>query len=133
AARDEEASKCHSQTAKIPGCGRCAFGADPQGAVFMRLQPNGPDQPPVAMGTPGHVGWRELYTSDWQAAIDFYASQFGWEKDHPFDMGEMGTYQIFSVNGEQAGGMMNKPPQVPTPAWQFYFNVPAIDAAVARV
>ena len=28
---------------------------------------------------------------------------------------------------------MNKPDGVPSPAWLFYFNVPEIDAAVARV
>lgn len=29
--------------------------------------------------------------------------------------------------------MMNKPEQIPVPVWQFYFNVPAIDAAAKRV
>jgi hypothetical protein len=125
--------KVHREPADIPDVGRFAVVADPQGAVFMLLQPNGPDMPPVAAGTPGHVGWHELYTSDWQAAMDFYSGQFGWTKDHPFDMGEMGTYQIYAVDGAQSGGMMNKPPQVPVPVWQFYFNVPAIDAAVQRV
>jgi predicted enzyme related to lactoylglutathione lyase len=28
---------------------------------------------------------------------------------------------------------MNKPEQIPDPVWQFYFNVPAIDAAAKRV
>lgn len=125
--------KIYRAPSDIPGVGRFAVVADPQGAMFMFLQPSGADQPAVPPGTPGHVGWHELYTTDWQAAMDFYASQFGWERDHPFDMGEMGTYQIFSVNGQQAGGMMNKPPQIPTPVWQFYFTVPAIDAAAKRV
>jgi predicted enzyme related to lactoylglutathione lyase len=123
----------HRASSDIPGVGRFAVVADPQGALFMLLQPSGPDQPPVPISTSGHIGWHELYTTDWRAALDFYSSQFGWVKDHPFDMGEMGIYQIFSIDGQQAGGMMNKPEQIPTPVWQFYFNVPAIDPAVKRV
>jgi len=125
--------KVHREPTDIPGVGRFSVVADPQGAVFMLLQPNGPDQPPVAMGTPGHIGWRELMATDWQSALDFYSGQFGWKKDNSIDMGEMGIYQLFSVNGEQNGGMMNRPPEMPSPAWQFYFNVPAIDAAAKRV
>lgn len=123
----------HRAPDDIPGVGRFSVVADPQGAMFMLLQPNGPDQPPVAAGTSGHVGWHELYTSDWQKAFDFYAEQFGWTKGDPFDMGPMGTYQLFAAGGEPIGGMMNKPEQIPTPVWQFYFTVPAIDAAAKRV
>ncbi|MGT2466900.1 VOC family protein [Mesorhizobium atlanticum] len=83
--------------------------------------------------TLGHVGWHELYTSDWKAAFDFYSSQFGWESAGEFDMGEMGTYKTFSAGAESGGGIMNKPPQIPIPVWQFYFNVDAIDAAATRV
>jgi predicted enzyme related to lactoylglutathione lyase len=117
----------------IPGVGRFSVVADPQGAVFNFLQPNGQDQPPFPAGTPGTVGWHELYTTDWKKALDFYSSQFGWTKDREFDMGEMGTYAIFAAGGDAIGGMMNKPEQVPLPCWQFYFNVTAIDAAAKRV
>ncbi|TIX38240.1 MAG: VOC family protein, partial [Mesorhizobium sp.] len=92
------------------------------------------DQPPVPARTPGHIGWHELYTTDWTAAFDFYAEQFGWTKAGDFDMGPaMGTYQVFAFGGEPVGGMMNKPEQIPVPVWQFYFNVAAIDAAAKRV
>jgi len=117
----------------IPGVGRFSVVADPQGAVFNLLQPNGPDMPPIPAGTPGSIGWHELYTSDWRKAFDFYSSQFGWTKDREVDMGEMGIYQLFAAGGEAIGGMMNKPPQVPNSAWQFYFNVPGIDAAAKSV
>jgi predicted enzyme related to lactoylglutathione lyase len=33
----------------------------------------------------------------------------------------------------QAGGMMTKTPQTPAPFWLYYFNVEAVDSAVARV
>lgn len=123
----------HRPVDDIPGVGRFAVVADPQGAAFMFLESNGPDQPPVPLNTPGHVGWHELYTTDWQQAFDFYSGQFGWVKDEPFDMGPMGIYQPFVVDGVVNGGMMNKPEQIPVPVWLFYFNVTNIDAAAKRV
>jgi len=123
----------HREPADIPGVGRFAVVADPQGSTFMFLQPNRPDQPPVPATTPGHIGWHELYTSDWKAAFGFYSSQFGWAKAGEFDMGEMGIYMTFTAGPESGGGMMNKPPQIPVPVWQFYFNVTGIDAAAKRV
>ena len=125
----------HREPADIPDVGRFSVVADPQGAMFMLLQPFRQDsaQPTPAPATPGHVGWRELYAADWTASFEFYAGQFGWTKDEALDMGPMGTYQLFAAGGEAIGGMMDKPAQVPAPFWLFYFNVPAIDAAAARV
>jgi predicted enzyme related to lactoylglutathione lyase len=45
----------------------------------------------------------------------------------------MGTYQLFAAGGEPIGGMMNKPDQIPSPVWLFYFNVAEIEAAASRV
>ena len=125
--------KVFREPADIPDVGRFSVVADPQGAVFMLMTPRGPEQPPVAPSTPGHVSWHELYAADWEKAFDFYSKQFGWTKDQAMDMGPMGTYQLFSAGGEQIGGMMNKPPAVPMPMWLFYFNVDALDAAMERV
>ena len=47
-------------------------------------------------------------------------------------MGPMGTYQLFANGGPAIGGMMTKMPDQPAPLWFYYFNVDAIDAAVAR-
>lgn len=123
----------HREPDDIPSVGRFAVVADPQGTTFMLMQPSGPDQPTVPATSPGHIGWHELYTSDWKAAFDFYSGQFGWEKGDAMDMGPMGTYQTFGAGPESGGGMMNKPEQIPVPVWLFYFNVPAIDAAARRV
>ena len=116
----------------IPGVGRFSVVADPQGAVYMLLQPEGPDMPAVDPMTPGHVGWHEYMGTDWQAAFDFYAGQYGWTKSQSVDMGEMGTYQLFAVDGKDNGGMMDKPPFVPVANWGFYFIVEGIDAAAKR-
>ncbi|TIU76396.1 MAG: VOC family protein, partial [Mesorhizobium sp.] len=90
----------HRAPDDIPGVGRFAVVADPQGAAFMFLQPNQPEQAPVPATTPGHVGWHELYTSDWKAAFDFYSSQFGWTSAGESDMGEMGIYKTFGAGPE---------------------------------
>ena len=123
----------HREPSDIPEVGRFSVVADPQGAAFMLMTPQGPDQEPLAPDAAGNVGWRELYTTDWQAAFGFYSTQFGWTKDEAMEMGEMGTYQVFAIDGQQAGGMMNKPPQMPAPAWTFYFTVDDINAATERV
>jgi predicted enzyme related to lactoylglutathione lyase len=125
--------KVHRGPEDIPDVGRFAVVSDPQGAMFQLLQPSGPDQPPVPAGTLGHIGWHELYTSDWKKAVDFYSSQFGWKKTREFDMGEMGIHALVAMDSDDAGGMMNKPQQIPNPVWQFYFNVEHIDTAAKRV
>lgn len=118
----------------IPGVGRFSVIADPQGAVISLFKPSGPEGGPDApMGTPGHVGWNELYAVDWEKAYDFYSAMFGWQKSTPVDMGPMGTYQLFSHGGKDLGGMFNKPAEVPVPCWLYYFNVDDIDAAQGRV
>ena len=63
-------------------------------------------------GDAGLIAWNELYTTDAETALAFYASLFGWKEDHVFDMGPMGKYRIFSNEGRQIGGMMNKPAEM---------------------
>src|SRR5262245_6393655 len=125
--------KIYREPTDIPDVGRFSVVTDPQGATFMLLKPNQPDQAGPAPGTPGTFGWRELYTTDWEKGFDFYSKQFGWEKGEAMDMGAMGKYQLFLINGEQAGGIMNKPAEVPVPSWGYYVNVEDINAAADRV
>jgi len=115
----------------IPMVGRFAVCADPQGAVFMVFKGAGEPQPDITPETPGAIGWHELTTSDWEAAWTFYSGLFGWEKEMAVDMGGMGIYQTFTVNGVHAGGMMTAPDQ--PPAWRYYITVDDIDAAAARI
>jgi predicted enzyme related to lactoylglutathione lyase len=103
----------HRAPQDIPTVGRFSVVADPEGAAFMLMTPSGPDQPPVASTTPGHVGWHELYAADHETAFDFYAGQFGWTKQRDFDMGEMGNYLIYSAGGGEDSGGHDGPPQRP--------------------
>lgn len=128
----------HHAPEDIPGVGRFAALADPQGASFALFRGSPGDTPPPAPppGTAGHVGWHELHAGEGAAAFAFYASQFGWEKHEGMDMGPMGVYQLFGPpgsGGESFGGMMTKMAETPHPHWLYYFNVDAIDAAVERV
>jgi uncharacterized protein len=118
----------------IPQVGRFALVADPQGAVFIIFKASSSEAMPQASpGTPGLVGWNELHARDGLQAFDWYADLFGWTRSRDMDMGPMGVYRIFAAGSGDAGGMMNKMPEVPVPFWAFYFNVDAIDAAIERV
>ena len=123
----------HMPPSDIPGVGRFAMVADPQGAVFYLITPSSTETPPAPpLGTPGRIGWRELYAGDWQAALAFYEEQFGFAKVDAMDMGPLGTYLLFTDDGgDPSGGMMNSPSgQI---AWLYYFNVAGIDTAIERV
>jgi len=125
----------HQPAQDIPGVGRFATVADPQGAAFCLFKGSSDEQAPQpAEGTPGTMGWHELYAGDLASAWPFYASLFGWTQDEAIDMGKMGVYQMFAVGtGSPAiGGMMTCPPELPMPCWLYYVNVEAIDAAAAR-
>ena len=119
----------------VPGIIRFAVVADPQGAGFLIATPLVKEAPPpIAPGTPGTIGWHELYAADWKKVFPFYEKLFGWTKGDAMDMGAMGTYQLFKTGGDMAaGGMMDKPAPVPAPYWGYYINVDAIEAAINRV
>lgn len=116
----------------IPGVGRFAAMADPDGAPFYLFQPNGQGEAEPGMMTPGYVGWNELAAHDHARAFDFYSLLFGWQKGGAVEMGPMGTYQMFGYGGHDRGGMMNVQHGM-TPHWMFYFVVQGIEAARARV
>lgn len=129
-----EGGAVHRPPEDIPGVGRFAVVADPQGAVFILFKGNGQSSPtPAPPGASGTVSWHELHASDGAAAFAFYAKLFGWTKTRALDMGPMGVYQIFSTGGAEVGGMMTKVPETPVPCWLYYIRVDAIDAAMARV
>jgi len=118
----------------IPDVGRFAVVADPQGGSFMLFKPLRADPPPMpAPGTPGTTGWHELRAMDGPTVWTFYATLFGWTKGEALDMGPLGVYQLFEVDGVPSGAVMTKEPDQPRPGWRYYFHVAAIDAAVERL
>jgi uncharacterized protein len=122
----------HRQPDDIPGVGRFAVVADPHGAVFALFSTSDGEMPDIKQMDPGSIGWHELMAGDIAVELPFYQEMFGWQKDDGLDMGDMGTYQLFSHDGAQIGGMMNKLAAIPAPYWGFYFNVDALDAAIER-
>lgn len=130
------------QPADIPGTGRFAVVADPQGAVFGLLQPDmsrmsEADRAKAETGgafdqnKAGHGNWNELMSSDPGAAVAFYADLFGWTKGEAMDMGEMGTYQLIRRNGVDIGAVMGLGDS-PVPAWLPYFGAPGTATATVE-
>jgi predicted enzyme related to lactoylglutathione lyase len=123
----------HKAPEDIPDVGRFAVVTDPQGAAFVLFTP-GPNSQfdPLPYMTPGTTGWHELHTTDWEGAWGFYSGLFGWAKDEAMDMGAMGTYQLFKTDANPVGAMFNSP-ATPRPLWLYYFSVPSIEGAKAKV
>jgi len=125
----------HKEPWDIPGVGRMAVVADPQGATFAVFHPA--DMPagmpaptyPVAVGD---FSWHELATTDPDAAVAFYRDLFGWEKTGEFDMGPMGMYRMFGLRGVDFGGIYKKPAEMPAPShWLLYAKVHDVARAAA--
>lgn len=127
----------------MEGVGRMAMVADPQGVPFYVMAPS----PPPGVEDPtshafaatepmmGHCAWNELSTTDPEAAKAFYGEQFGWEQDGDMDMGAMGKYEFLHASGKRfaLGAVMPKMPEMPIPAWTYYFRVADIDKAVETI
>jgi uncharacterized protein len=115
----------------IPTVGRVAILQDPQGAYFGAYQPETPmDVVLVGNTQTGDLGWSEMMCDDAAAAMAFYCAVFGWTTGEPMDMGPMGLYHFFHIGERPLGGMMNRPPDMPMSAWNFYFTVPDLDGAI---
>jgi len=118
----------------VPGMLRLANVADPQGTPFVLYHGLQDGAPPTgAPGETGYVGWRELIATEAGAAFDFYSGLFGWTKAAAYNMGPMGTYQLFSAGAEPIGGMMTQPAKGDPPHWNYYFRVSALGAAIVRL
>ncbi len=115
-----------------PEVGRLAVVGDPQGGAISLVQP---PQPMAAHDPekPGEFTWRELITTDPEAAFRFYAQLFGWRRSRDFDMGPMGNYLIYGDGTRDLGGMYAKPADRPgPPGWLYYVETDDLDAALAR-
>ena len=125
--------KITREPADIPNVGRFAVAADPGGAIFLIFKPSSDEtptaHPPMA---PGFIGWHELYAGNLDREWDFYAKLFGWTKAQSMDMGAMGVYQTFAINGVESGGMMKRPSEMPASFWNYYLGVDSVAAAAER-
>lgn len=130
----------HVEPWDIPGVGRMAFVADPQGAMFyvMRGAIEGEVSTSFAKFEPkmGHCAWNELASADPEGAKTFYGSLFGWKQEGGMDMGPLGQYEFWQAGGANpygVGAVMPLMPGMPMSMWTFYFRVPDIDAAVSYI
>jgi uncharacterized protein len=118
----------------IPDVGRFAVIKDPQGAVFGIYSSNNPQGSADFSPEVGQFSWHELMTDDSNAAFDFYRELFGWDKTGEFDMGAMGIYQMYGLNGQMYGGMFTKSPDMKMPpVWVSYVRVKDVNAAVDAI
>ncbi|WP_214107954.1 VOC family protein [Acrocarpospora catenulata] len=112
--------------------GRMAAFTDPEGAQFAVWQPG--DTAGLEQVTePGSLGWTEVYVPEPDAVRSFYAEVLGWRiVEQPF--GEGLTYILCSLPvGEQSevAGIMPAEPG-DRAHWLPYFEVPDVDATIAR-
>lgn len=119
----------------MPGVGRIAMVADPQGAPFYLMSPTPPpgqedaESDVFSVDQPEHVRWNELSASDDAAALAFYEKHFGWTKAGAMPMGDMGDYSFIAAGEVTIGAVMRGS----TPGWLYYIGVADIDAASAAV
>jgi uncharacterized protein len=133
-----DGGQVHIPPTDMPGVGRLAMLTDPQGVPFYIMR-GASDQTSTAyqrMG-PGHVSWNELSTTDDAQALAFYDKHFNIKKIGAMPMGELGEYSFISNDGkteesDAIGAVMKAPPGAPT-GWKFYFRVPDIEDAKAKI
>jgi uncharacterized protein len=115
--------------------GRMAMVEDPQGAHFYVMRGSSPE-PSTAYGRRelGKGSWNELQTTDDAAALGFYGELFGWQQVGAMPM-PWGEYSFLQGKGdaEPWGAMMPREKDENPIGWNFYFRVPDIEAAHAKV
>ena len=123
----------------IPGIGRFAVCADPQGVLFSIMRGDSPEgstafKPMAGDAGDGHATWIELATPDPDGALSFYGKLFGWTKQGSMPMGAMGDYVFFgSSESDRPGAIMSSEKSGRDARWSIYFQVADIDAAIAKV
>jgi uncharacterized protein len=126
----------HMGAQDIPGVGRMAMVADPEGATFYVMRGTS-DETSLSfaadMPRVGHCAWNELATTDQPGAHHFYGQRFGWVKDGEMDMGELGKYDFLRHGEGMIGAIMPTMPHSPASTWTYYFRVADIDAAVSTI
>lgn len=117
----------------IPSVGRFAVLESPTGAYISPYKSESSGEMPEPQPAPGTFVWHELLAKDPQAEGKFHAELFGWRiEEVPM---EGMTYYLFKRldSGQDAGGMLQKPPHDQAPSsWLPYIQVESADAIAAR-
>lgn len=108
----------------IPGVGRFALVADPQGASFNLFR--GLDED----GGSTDFHWNELWARDAELVLPFYQRAFGFEVQ-PMQM-PSGTYYILKNARGGQGGVMTSPEPSLAARWLPYVKLTECDAAASR-
>jgi predicted enzyme related to lactoylglutathione lyase len=107
---------------------------DPTGAPIGLWQPKA-HQGFGIVYEPGGPAWFELHTTQYQRALDFYRSVFGWNLNTMSDTAEF-RYSVLQIGEDQLAGVMDDSvfaPQGSPSYWLTYLAVEDTDAALARV
>ena len=107
---------------------------------FMALwEPaEGGAHPAIDPAVDGFFSWHELASDDREESWAFYEELLGWSPAGELDMGEMGTYWMFSdradaPEGQAAGGMFDRGGSIPAACWILYVRVRDLEAALQAV
>lgn len=118
----------------VPDQGRMGVAGDPTGASIGFWQP-APMSGFELTYEPGAPYWHELFTRDFQGAMDFYREAFGWDITVVGDTDEF-RYATLGKDQESRAGLMDAsaflPPEVPA-HWRVYLGVEDAAAAAEQV
>ncbi len=140
AAVEAASGTVHIPPTTLPGVGRMAMVADPQGVPFHVMRGESPEPSRAfrqcrmleGSDTLGHAVWCELSSPDPAAAIDFHRRIFGWGQEGGLPMGDAGQYAFLQAGDVGFGAAM--PVMLGgRKGWLFYFHVADIDAGVDRI
>jgi hypothetical protein len=111
----------------LPGVGRIAMIADPQGIpLYVMRGESDEESTAFSPDEPGRGAWNELSTTDLESARSFYPELFGWSLGDVMPMGEMGDYQFIEQSGRMIGAMM-KARSGGQPSWNYCFRTDSVD------
>lgn len=118
--------RAYTPAMDVPGIGRFAVVASPDGAAFALFRGLNPGATDTESTPPdGSFCWSQLLTNDLAGSVAFYTAIFGWTAEN------MGDMVIFNAGKTARASAMTAPAGVPN-SWLAYVAVPDVEAAVAR-
>lgn len=116
--------------ADLPGVGRRARIADPQGAELGLLTDARGDKPDAPVTSGGWL-WNELHTTEPTKSLTFYEKVVRFSH-RSMEMGPGESYHILSRDGVDRGGVTGHLLPDAPPHWLPYVAVDDVDATIAR-